>query len=161
MSDYIIQPLTSADCGWVADFTTRQWGAEIVVSRGVVYRPHKLPGFVARRGSEIVGLITFRIDGSACEIVTLNSLQPDQGIGTALIDAVRTFARQAGCQRLFLVTTNDNTHALRFYQKRGFVLAALYRNAAESARTLKPEIPLIGNDGIPLRDEIELEMLLD
>ena len=160
MSDYIIQPLASADRDWVADFTTRHWGAEIVVAHGVVYRPHELPGFVAQRADELAGLITFHIDGSACEIVTLNSLQPNQGIGTALIDAAKTFARRAGCQRLFLVTTNDNTHALWFYQKRGFVLAALYRNAAESARMLKPEIPFVGNDGIPLRDEIELEMLL-
>jgi hypothetical protein len=29
------------------------------------------------------------------------------------------------------------------------------------SRQLKPEIPLTGNDGIPLRDEIELEMLLE
>ena len=57
-------------------------------------------------------------------------------------------------------TTNDNLNALRFYQKRGFVLVAVHRNAMEQARKLKPEIPLIGNDGIPLRDEIELEMLL-
>jgi hypothetical protein len=35
-----------------------------------------------------------------------------------------------------------------------------YRNALEFAGKLKPEIPLIGNDGIPLRDEIELEMIL-
>jgi hypothetical protein len=51
--------------------------------------------------------------------------------------------------------------ALRFYQQRGFVLAAIHRNALEQSRKLKPEIPLVGNDGIPLRDEIELEMMLD
>lgn len=56
--------------------------------------------------------------------------------------------------------TDDNLHALRFYQNRGFVLVAVYRNALEISRQLKPEIPLIGKNGIPLRDEIELEYTL-
>jgi hypothetical protein len=60
-----------------------------------------------------------------------------------------------------LVTTNDNLNALRFYQKRGFVLVAVHRNALEVSRKLKPEIPLVGMDSIPLRDEIELEMMVD
>jgi ribosomal protein S18 acetylase RimI-like enzyme len=61
---------------------------------------------------------------------------------------------------LFLVTTNDNTPALRFYQKRGFVLSALRPNAIAENRKVKPEIPLTGQDGIPIRDELELEMHL-
>jgi hypothetical protein len=60
-----------------------------------------------------------------------------------------------------LITTNDNTHALRFYQRRGLQLAALHRNAIEESRRLKPEIPQHGADGIPLRDELELELVLD
>jgi hypothetical protein len=36
----------------------------------------------------------------------------------------------------------------------------IQRNAVEAARQLKP-IPLIGADGIPLRDEIELELTLE
>jgi RimJ/RimL family protein N-acetyltransferase len=78
-----------------------------------------------------------------------------------LIDTAKQRARQAGCQRLWLITTNDNLTALRFYQKRGFTLAALHRNALKQSRKIKPEIPLVGNHGIPLRDEIELEMILD
>jgi len=60
-----------------------------------------------------------------------------------------------------LERTNDNTHALRFYQKQGFHLHALRVNALAESRKLKPEIPEVGNDGIPLRDEIELSMWLD
>lgn len=61
---------------------------------------------------------------------------------------------------MWLITTNDNTVALRFYQKRGFVLAAIHRNALEESRRLKPSIPLVGIDGIPIRDETELEKFL-
>ena len=78
-----------------------------------------------------------------------------------MIDAVREVATESGCKRLWLITTNDNINALRFYQKRGFVLVAVHRNALELSRKLKPEIPMIGNDGIPLRDEVELEMILN
>ncbi len=105
-----------------------------------------------------MGLVTYHLEDDACEIVTLDSDLPGQGVGTALVRAVRQFARDEGCRRLWLVTTNDNLSALRFYQKRGFTLAALRTNAVERARELKPELPLVGNDGIPLRDEIELEM---
>jgi ribosomal protein S18 acetylase RimI-like enzyme len=104
--------------------------------------------------------LTYHIDGDACEIVTLDSQREGWGIGTALIEAVKAAARQSGCGRLWLVTTNDNTHALRFYQKRGFILAALHRDAVAASRAIKPEIPFFGVDGIPIRDEIELEMSL-
>ena len=116
---------------------------------------------MAVRVGERVGLITYHIEQESCEIVTLNSVQGSMGVGTALIDVVRYVARYSGCRRLWLVTTNDNLNALRFYQKRGFVLVAVHRNALEVSRKLKPEIPLVGMDGIPLRDEIELEMIVD
>ena len=136
------------------------WGAEIVVAHGTLYHPAELPGFVAELDGKAAGLVTFHIAGDACEIVTLDSLHPGQGIGTALIEAVKAAAGAAGCRRLWLITTNDNLHALGFYQKRGFRLVAVHPGAVNEARKLKPEIPLIGNDGIPIRDEIELEIVL-
>jgi GNAT superfamily N-acetyltransferase len=93
----------------------------------------------------------------ACEIVTLDNLGDRRGVGTALIEAVMETARAAGCRRLWLITTNDNLRALRFYQKRGFRLVRLSPDAVTAARRIKPEIPLVGEDGIPLRDELELE----
>jgi N-acetylglutamate synthase-like GNAT family acetyltransferase len=160
MSSFYVRPLNSDDSDWIRQLITEHWGAEIVVSRGVVHFPHKLPGFVAVQKKEKVGLVTYHIEGDSCEIVSLNSAQPSIGVGTALIEAVKEIACQAGCRRLWLITTNDNLNALHFYQKRGFVLVAVHRNALEISRKLKPEIPLIGFDGIPLRDEIELEITL-
>lgn len=158
--NFSIRPLTPADRERVRELITQRWGAAIVVAHHVVYRPHELPGFAAWRGDEIIGLVTLHVAGNACEIVTLDAMQSGAGIGTALIDEAKAFARQANCTRLWLITTNDNLSALRFYQKREFVLVAVHRNALEKSRRLKPQIPLIGNDGIPLRDEIELEMIL-
>ncbi|NMG08227.1 GNAT family N-acetyltransferase [Brasilonema sp. UFV-L1] len=157
----IIKPLTSATHDWVKHFTVNHWSADTVVAHGKVFSPHLLPGFVAILNNERIGLVTYHICDGSCEIITLDSLHHGIGVGTALIEAVKVEARQAGCQRLWLVTTNDNLDALGFYQKRGFMLVAVHRHAVEQARRVKPSIPLIGENGIPIRDEIELEMVLD
>jgi GNAT superfamily N-acetyltransferase len=155
------RPIVTEDREWVAQFMLEHWGSDKAISRGVIHYPQFLPGFVAFYSGDKVGLVTYNITGESCEIVTLDSVYPSLGVGTALIEAVKEAAIKSGCKRLWLITTNDNTNALRFYQKRGFVLVSVHRNALEQSRKLKPEIPFIGNDGIPLRDEIELEMIVN
>ena len=83
-----------------------------------------------------------------------------QGIGSKLIVQAIEEARARGCKRLFLITTNDNLNALGFYQRRGFEIASIYRGAVNESRKTKPGIPLVGYNNIPLRDEIELEIVL-
>jgi ribosomal protein S18 acetylase RimI-like enzyme len=160
LSEFTLRPLIPSDRPWVTQRIAESWSAEIVVVHETVYQPAELPGFAAMIEDEVAGLLTYHIEDAACEIVTLDSWREGAGIGSALIEAATQAARRVCCRRLWLITTNDNTHALRFYQKRGFVIAAIHVNALEKARRLKPEIPLIGEDGIPLRDEIELEMIL-
>lgn len=160
MSDVALLPLRPEDRDWVERFVAKRWGAAMVVAHGTIYYPHELPGFAAVQVGERVGLVTYRIEGERCEIVTLDSLRPSSGVGTALIEAVKQAARCTGCTRLWLTTTNDNVNALRFYQKRGFALVTLRPNALALSRRLKPEIPLIGGHGIPLRDELDLAMEL-
>ena len=107
------------------------------------------------------GLLTYIPTDDACEILTLHAVEQGQGAGTALIAAIRAMATERAWRHVWLVTTNDNVDALRFYQRRGFRLAALRPGAVDEARrTLKPEIPAVGNYAIPLRDEIELELEL-
>lgn len=149
------------DRGWLPGFMKERWGSEQVICHGEVFYPASLPGFAAEQDGELAGLVTYQINGKGCEVITLDSLQPGQGIGTALINRVRAEAEQAGCSRLFLTTTNDNLHALRFYQKRGFHLCNLRVDAVTASRSVKPEIPLFGEHDIPIRDELELEILLD
>lgn len=159
MSIVTIRPLDGTDRAWLPQFFIEYWGSDGVVSQGVVHNARDLQhGFVAMRGDERVGLVTYEITGDSCEIVSLNSVHQSIGIGTLLIEAVKNVAIEAQSKRIWLTTSNDNMNGLRFYQKRGFALVAIYRNAVTEARKLKPEIPLIGDYGIPLRDEIELEM---
>lgn len=77
-----------------------------------------------------------------------------------MLNEVIREAKEIGVEKIRLITTNDNLPALRFYQKRGFDMVHIYRNALEQARKIKPEIPLIGMDGIPLKHEIELNFML-
>ncbi|MAS37168.1 MAG: GNAT family N-acetyltransferase [Anaerolineaceae bacterium] len=160
MESFTIRPIEKEDRNWIAQFLDRHWGSTRIVTRGQVYLAHLLPGFIAEQDGEKVGLVTYRIDGEACELMTINSTIEGQGVGTALLEAVKTVAMEEGCKRLWLITTNDNLKALRFYQKRDLHIVAVYPGALDASRKVKPEIPLFGYDGIPLRDEIELEMTL-
>lgn len=154
---FTLRPITDDDREWMRQFMIDHWGAEIMITRGSVMRPHEHDGFVALDGDAVAGLITYRIIDDACEVTSLDSLREGQGIGTALMNAVVQAAEAQCCKRVWLITTNDNIRALVFYQKRGFVLAALHRDAVTESRKLKPAIPLIAENGIPIRDEIEME----
>jgi GNAT superfamily N-acetyltransferase len=161
MLPIVIREIRETDRAWLVQFASERWGAPFVVSRGNMHELARLPGFIAEDQGEPVGVVTYQKEGLACEVVSINSLRPHEGIGTLLLNAVKEMTLRAGCTRLWLVTTNDNLNALRFYQKWGMVLVAVHRNAVEQSRKLKPQIPLIGEHGIPLRDEIELEQMLN
>ena len=150
-----VDDLPRLRAGW-----KKNWGDEFVVAHGVIYYPDRLDGFIAHDGDEWIGEITYTLSENECEIVSLDSARQGMGVGTMLIQKVVEEAREKDCRRIFLITTNDNLNALGFYQKRGFELVAVHRGAINESRKLKPGISLIGANNIPLRDEIELEMLL-
>jgi ribosomal protein S18 acetylase RimI-like enzyme len=155
-----IRPLADADREWVERLIVERWGEPIVVGRGRVWTPVELPGFAAFEDDRCVGLLTYEIEGDALEIVTIDALVEGQGIGTALLRAVEEVARAQGCRRLRLVTTNNNLRALLFYQRAGFRLVALVPGAVEESRKLKPSIPELDAAGLPIRDELHLELPL-
>ena len=155
-----IRDLVPEDKVWVDRVLAQYWGSTVQITRGVKYQANELPGLVAVRDTAEVGLLTYHIEGDECEIMTHNSMAGHGGIGSCLLDAVRNKARELGCKRLWLITTNDNTPALRFYQRRGFDLIGFHRNAIAEGRKLKSEIPNVGFDGIPIRHELELEYML-
>lgn len=141
---------------FLAEFNTLR-----VARRGVLVDSLDHPAVLAFSEGELLGVATYVVDGDSCELLTLHATTRLVGVGTALLTAVREAARDAGCQRMWVVTTNDNVEALRFYQRRGFRLALLRPGAVDRSRqTLKPEIPMSGDHDIPLRDELELEMSL-
>ena len=135
-----------------------RWNALRVARRGVLESALDHPALIAQDNERLIGVLTYVVNGSQCEILTLHVDGPGRGVGSALIAQVKDIAVREGCTRLWVITTNDNIDALRFYQRRGFTLVALHRGAVDESRArLKPDIPTVGDHGIPLRDELELE----
>ena len=144
----------------INDFIMHQWFTMQMVVHGESIDLSKAEGWYASEDNEIIGLVTYRFTGNDMEILSLDSLVENKGTGTALLHQAISEARNAGLERVRLITTNDNLHAMRYYQKRGFDMICFYQNALDDARKIKPEIPLTGIDEIPLKHEIELELLL-
>lgn len=82
---------------------------------------------------------------SDCEIITLNSKVKNNGLGTRLVNKAIDTAKVNHCKSVWLITTNDNTHAIRFYQKKGFERVGFYKDAMKESRKLKPEIGAVAS----------------
>ena len=142
----------------IKDFFIEHWGCEFIVSNGQKLYGDKLPYIMATDDdNKIVGLLTYHVKDNQCEVVSIDSLMPNQGIGSILIKRIIEIAKKNKYSRLWLMTTNDNTDSMRFYQKNGFVFKAIHINAIEKSRKLKQNIPKLGYYDIPIRDEIEFE----
>ncbi|MCE5236227.1 MAG: GNAT family N-acetyltransferase [Clostridiaceae bacterium] len=155
-----IQPISARYRGEVNAILKEEWACPPSVSRGKAIDTTGLPGFVSLEDNRINGIITYNIENSACEIVTLNSFEENRGVGTALINAVCSAAKAEKCTKIWLITTNDDIDAIRFCQRKGFAWIATRIDAIEVSRKLKPSIPLIGRYGIPIKHELEFERKL-
>jgi ribosomal protein S18 acetylase RimI-like enzyme len=155
-----IRPIEPGDQPWVVRRLENAFAGITVARKRVLIDASILPGFVASDGGRLVGLLTYAAASGECEVVALISTEEGRGIGRGLMDAVRDYAEAAGYRRLWLITTNDNTRAIRFYQGWGMDLCAFYRHGVRRSRKVKPSIPERGADGIPLEHELEFEMLL-
>ena len=153
-----VRPFTEEDRPWAIELMRERWGSEVVITCGKARDASLLEGFVAEIEGEPAGLAVYETRGAESELVTLDSLQEGAGVGSTLVAAVANAAWRQECRRLLVVTTNDNVCALGFYQRRGFVLTALRRGAVDKSRQIKPEIPELGCDDIPSRDELELTL---
>jgi ribosomal protein S18 acetylase RimI-like enzyme len=132
-----VRPLNDGDRGWVAETISNEWGLPIVSISGP-HNPAELAGFVAIEADERLGLITYRSTDEDCEVVTLNSLRPSRGAGTILLRTVKQTADERRL-RLWLITTDENSKAIRFYENRGMTIRALHRDFVEVVRRYKPD----------------------
>lgn len=155
-----VRALEEADRPWVTALCRRLFAGDEVVSLGRALRPAVLPGLVAWERKRRAGVLCYREEPGGAEIVLLAADPPGRGAGGALLASLEAQGRDRGWTRLRLLTTNDNTPALRFCQRRGWDLVALHAGAVAGDRASKPGIPAAGVDGIPLRHLLELERRL-
>jgi ribosomal protein S18 acetylase RimI-like enzyme len=154
-----VRPYTAGDRRWAEGLLEELMGSARAVRLGEVLEPAGLPGLVAERDGERIGLLTYIVDGDQFEVLSLHCRVENAGAGSALLEAAAGLAAEHRCRRLWLVTTNDNLHALGFYQRRGLRLCALHAGSLDTDRALKPELPEINPDNrIPMRDLLELEL---
>lgn len=150
--------ITDGDRDDLAAFIERHWGSKMVMSRGRKFFPHEQEGFVERRNGDIVGVLTYHVDDEGMEILTLNATLEGQGIGSALMLSAIHKARELGCPNVFLTTTNDRLGAIGFYQRMGFRLVGINIGVVDAARKVKPQIPEVGERGIPIHDEVLMSL---
>ena len=153
-----VRSLTGDDAAWKLASLVHTWGGSLVARRGELLDAMELDGFVALVDATPAGLLTYAVRDRELEVVTIHSDRPGLGVGRALMDSARARALDVGARRLWLITTNDNVRAFGFYQRWGMDLAALYHDGVTRSRVLKPSIPFTGDDGLPIRHELEFEL---
>ncbi len=155
-----VRPLTEEDASWKEELLRRVWGGTTVARKGKVVEVLPLEGIVALEGTEPVGLLTYALRDGEFEIVTIQAEREGIGVGRALMDAALARARALDAGRVWLTTTANNARAISFYQRWGMDLVAFYRNGVARSRLVKPSIPLVDHNGVPIRHELEFELRL-
>lgn len=155
-----IRDANDSDRDFIMEKTLKEWGDEVVVVHNTIYRPYLLNAFIAETVEKKVGMLTYFIHEDSFEIVTIIVFTQRKAVGTKLINQAKALCMERGLKRLWLITTNDNVPAIKFYKKIGFSVKTVHHGAVEYARRLKPTIPITGHNGTEIRDEIEMEMIL-
>jgi GNAT superfamily N-acetyltransferase len=148
------------DDRWLEELMIREWGGLPLIIRGKKYYPAELDGIIAENESGIAGFLFYEVREKDCEIIVFEVFDKFKGTGTLLLNQLKNIAKQRQCARVYLMTTNDNLDALRFYQKRGFHICGIHVDSVKLSRKIKPTIGMVGDYDIPMRDEIDLEFSL-
>ncbi len=137
-----------------------RWGG-LIVSLHREFVPADVEGLMlSTPAGEDAALVTWKVDGDAAEIVSLDALRPGHGYGSIALSAAEDVLRARGVHRLWLMTTNDNAAAIALYLRNRWRLVAVHLDHMDSVRVRKPSVPLIGENGLPLRDPWEFERRL-
>ena len=159
--DVTVEVAASADDReWLRGLWLENWGSTAMVTRGVLRDLASAHTYIARHECRRVGAVALDCRGSEAEVLSLDAVEPRHGVGTALLRAAEEAGRGAGCRSMLVVTSNDNLAAIRFYQRRGYRITGIGAGAIDAVRRLKPAIPVVGDDGIPVHDEVEFRKTL-
>ena len=156
----MLRSIEAADREAVEKLVSQHFGSSRVVSLGVLHHASELPGWLVEVDTELRGVLCYDLAGRDCEVVVLIASPPRQGLGSCLLQHLYEWAEHQAIDRLWLITTNDNQDAITFFRRSGWKLKAIHEGAVHEARKLKPEIPLVSDQGIAIADEWEFEYQL-
>jgi ribosomal protein S18 acetylase RimI-like enzyme len=154
--EFEIRPIT--DRAFLEELLRLRWSDGALILRGKIIHPKDVDALAAYHDGRLAGVATWRLEGPILYLATLNNISEQRGVGVALLDAMMELGRRKGSALMRVIVTNDNLNALGFYQRRGFRMIALHPGAVDTIRTLMPNVPTMGANRIPMRDEIELEI---
>jgi len=138
----------------------RDFGRTGIVAFGQVMDLDAAPAIVADMDGEIGGALAYRLVDAGLHIVALatDPMWQRSGVGGYLVAEAELMARRLAIPRVIVSTTNDNLPTLYFYQRRGYYITEWVPNGV--ARCSK-SASLVGFAGIPIRDEIRLEKMIE
>ena len=143
----------------IAELWNERWFG-IVVGIDSVYKPEDVTGIaLVDRDDEIVGLVTYHVDGPSGQIVTLDTVVRGRGFGGRLLEAVENKFENLGLGRVWVLMTNDNLRAVSLYLSRCYRLIRVHLDAVDKVRDHKPKLPDRGYEGYPIRDLWEFEKM--
>jgi GNAT superfamily N-acetyltransferase len=154
--EFEIRPVT--DRAFLDELLRLRWSGGALMLRGKIVHPKDVEAIAAYHDGRLAGVATWRLEGPVIYLATLNNITEQRGVGVALLEATKALGREKGSALLRVIVTNDNLNALGFYQRRGFHIIAVHPGAIDTIRGLLPNIPIMGANRIPIRDEIELEI---
>jgi hypothetical protein len=153
-----IRPMT--DRAPLEDLLRLRWSDGSIFVRGRLLYPSDVEAFGAYFDDRLQGVVTWRVEDGTLYMLTMNNVTDTRGVSTALLERMIVMGREQGFAFMRALITNDNWPAFRYYQKRGFRIVAVHPGVVDMMRQMKPSIPEKGLEGIPMRDEIELEIVL-
>jgi len=153
-----VRPATEEHYPRLEQLALRLWGETLVECFGRAYDVLKLPAFVAQAGEEVAGFLSHSVEDDRMNLVMLNVVPEHQGRGLAkaLLGAAVAESQKLGLTSLEVATSNDDLPALDFYQRAGFVITEVVPGLLVEHHGGVEE----GFAGIPVRDEIRLELLV-
>ena len=116
---------------------------------------HEGEVFVARIGDEVVGHLQLVDDAAEIKNMAVEVSHRRRGVGRALIDEAIEVARGRGRSSLAVATAAADIGNLRFYQRAGFRLRRVERDAFTTLAGYRSGIDI---DGIELRDQVWLDL---
>jgi hypothetical protein len=157
-SAFEVRPM--ADRTALEDLLRLRWSDGTIFVRGRLLSPQDVEAFGAYLNNRLQGVVTWRVEDGTLYMLTMNNITDKRGVSTALLDKMLAVGREKGFPFMRALLTNDNWPGFRWYQRRGFRIVAVHPGVVDMMRAMKPSIPERGVEGIPMRDEIELEIVL-
>ena len=155
-----IDVITEENRKLVNQFILDHWYEVVMIIKGERVDISSSDGFCIIDGQTVTGLITYRLKNNICEITLLHTIVQNRGIGRQLVQKVIETVKNNHVDTITVVTTNDNIGAIAFYQKIGFDMVQIYHDSMDYVGKFKPGVPIMGENHIPLRHEIEFFMYL-